>query len=45
VGRGHEVTVLERESGPGAGTFDHPRRLHFDLGPVVMTMPNSSSPR
>lgn len=40
VGRGHEVTVLERESGPGGRARSVTRDgFTFDLGPVVMTMP------
>ncbi len=40
VGRGHEVTVLEREDGPGGRARSVTRDgFTFDLGPVVMTMP------
>ncbi|MFZ1286010.1 MAG: FAD-dependent oxidoreductase, partial [Candidatus Phosphoribacter sp.] len=40
VGAGHDVIVVERESGPGgrAGTIPDGPYL-FDTGPVVMTMP------
>ncbi|WP_409484735.1 phytoene desaturase family protein [Arsenicicoccus dermatophilus] len=39
-GRGHQVTVVERESGPGgrAGRSTH-GGFTFDTGPTVMTMP------
>lgn len=40
VGRGHDVTVLEREAGPGGRARSVTRDgFTFDLGPVVMTMP------
>ena len=40
VGRGHEVTVLERETRPGGRARSITRDgFTFDLGPVVMTMP------
>src|SRR5262245_38438767 len=41
AGRGHDVTVLERDPEPGgrAGRLDV-RGYRFDTGPTVLTMPN-----
>lgn len=40
IGQGHQVTVLERESGPGGrGMQVRQDGFTFDLGPTVMTMP------
>jgi phytoene desaturase len=42
VGRGHEVTLLERSSAPGgrAGTLDNDLGYRLDNGPTVLTMPD-----
>lgn len=40
IGQGHDVTVVERESGPGGrGLRVQQDEFTFDLGPTVMTMP------
>ncbi|HEX2857890.1 MAG TPA: phytoene desaturase family protein [Propionibacteriaceae bacterium] len=40
IGQGHQVLVLERESGPGGrGLRVEQEGFTFDLGPTVMTMP------
>ncbi|GAA1373102.1 phytoene desaturase family protein [Luteococcus sanguinis] len=40
IGQGHQVVVLERESGPGGrGLRVEQDGFTFDLGPTVMTMP------
>ena len=41
IGRGYDVTVIEREDGPGgrAGVL-HRDGFSFDTGPTVLTMPD-----
>lgn len=40
IGQGHQVVVVERESGPGGRARQRVQDGHtFELGPVVMTMP------